>query len=411
MPILKPISGHGTVSKLRAYLEKKNRALGRDVLNLPLRDEWICEERGQRAIPVEWDVEMDDTREAYGTNKEWRGMRARTFKHFVVSPDPDDRITLEQLRELSHRWVESNFPKHEVAIVYHSDNEGSIPHAHIVVNNANLETERRLHTDHPEDLNRELQDIAREMGLSGLCNQMPSRGEKSSSGKQPRTRQSIYFGRAEKELMASGGYSWVGDIRARVALAKNTSRSQEEFFEALSRLGIEIADNSEKARRDDWIFSLADEPSKKVSGERLGYTFGKSMLSDRFQRQSAYQPSTRSASEIRHRAVDAVRLNDLNDLSRLSAALETCAKFDVRYLEDFDRRLASLTRRGHEDSEGFRRLVAARVYVAENELMTRRSDRSEGQPQATRRRGNSAEQPRQRIQEQQRTRARERGER
>jgi len=226
MPILKPISGHGTVSKLRAYLEKKNRALGRDVLNLPLRDEWICEERGQRAIPVEWDVEMDDTREAYGTNKEWRGMRARTFKHFVVSPDPDDRITLEQLRELSHRWVESNFPKHEVAIVYHSDNEGSIPHAHIVVNNANLETERRLHTDHPEDLNRELQDIAREMGLSGLSNQMPSRGEKSSSGKQPRTRQSIYFGRAEKELTASGGYSWVGDIRARVALAKNTSRSR-----------------------------------------------------------------------------------------------------------------------------------------------------------------------------------------
>ena len=88
MPILKPISGHGTVSKLRTYLEKKNRALGRDVLNLPLRDEWICEERGQRVIPVEWDVEMDDTREAYGTNKEWRGMRARTFKHFVVSPNP-----------------------------------------------------------------------------------------------------------------------------------------------------------------------------------------------------------------------------------------------------------------------------------------------------------------------------------
>ncbi len=411
MPILKPIAGHGSVVGIKRYLEKKNRALGRDVLNLPLDGEWICEDKGQSIIPVEWDAEMDKTRREYKTDREWRGLRARTFKHFVLSPDPTDRIDLETLRELSHRWVESYFPRHEIAIVYHEDNENGIPHAHIVVNNVNLDTRYRMQTEHPEDLNRRLQDIAREMGLTGLSNEMPKWGDKSSSGKHPRTRQAIYFGRAEKELMASGNYSWVGDIRSRVALAKNTSRSQEEFFEALKRLGIDVTGNSSKARRDDWIFSLAEEPSKKVSGERLGYTFGKQMLTDRFQRQAAYRPSARSASEIRHRAVDAVRLNDLNDLSRLSAVLETCAKFDVRYLEDFDNRLATLTRRGHEDSEGFRRLVAARVYVAENELMTRRSDRGDAQPNATRRRGNSAEQPRQRIQEQQRTRARERGER
>lgn len=67
--------------------------------------------------------------------------------------------------------------------------------------------------------------------------------------------------------MRSGNYSWVGDIRARVALAKNTSRSEADFMEALRRLGIDVADNSSKARRDDWIYSLADEPTKKVSGE------------------------------------------------------------------------------------------------------------------------------------------------
>ena len=68
MPILKPISGHGSVAGIRRYLEKKNRAIGRDVLNLPLDGEWVCEDRGQSAIFVDWDVEMDATREAYGTN-------------------------------------------------------------------------------------------------------------------------------------------------------------------------------------------------------------------------------------------------------------------------------------------------------------------------------------------------------
>lgn len=409
MPVLKPIAGHGSIAGIRRYLEKKNRALGRDVLNLPLEGEWVCEDRGQKTIFIDWDVEMDATRDAYGTNKEWRGLKARTFKHFVLSPDPTDHIDLESLRELSQRWVNAHFPEHEVAIVYHADNEGSIPHAHIVVNNVNLKTGYRMQTEHPEDLNRELQDMAREMGLKGFSNQMPKRGDKDAGAKLPRSRQAVYFGRAEKELMASGNYSWVGDIRARVALAKNTSRSEREFLDALDRLDIQVADNSASARRDDWIFSLADEPTKKVSGERLGYTFGKQMLRDRFERQSAYHPSSRSESEIRHRAIDAVRLNDLNDLSRLSAVLETCAKFDIRYLEDFDSRLATLTRRGNEDSAGFKRLVEARVYVAENELMSRRTPERDGQAQASRRRGSSAEQQHQRVQEAQRAQARERG--
>lgn len=411
MPILKPISGHGSVGGIRRYLEKKNRALAKDLYNLSWDERGNCNDPQENKELVLWDVEMDATRERAGHNEPWKGKRARTFKHFVISPDPEDDISLDGLRELASAWVLKHFPDNQIAIVYHDDNEHSIPHAHIVVNSTDLRTGFRMHTDHPEDLNRDLQDMAREMGLTGLSNVMPKRGEKNATSSSPRSLQAVYFGRAEKELMASGNYSWVGDIRARVALAKNTSRSEKEFLDALDRLGIQVADNSASARRDDWIFSLVDEPSKKVSGERLGYTFGKQMLRDRFERQSAYHPSARSESEIRHRAIDAVRLNDLNDLSRLSAVLETCAKFDIRYLEDFDSRLATLTRRGNEDSAGFKRLVEARVYVSENELMPRRSPEREGQAQASRRRGTSAEQQRQRVQEAQRIQARERGER
>lgn len=80
-------------------------------------------------------------------------------------------------------------------------------------------------------------------------------------------------------------------------------------------------------------------------------------------------------------------LNDLADLSRLSAVLETCAKFNVRSLGDFDRRLSTLQRRGNENSEGYRRLIEARSYATEKGLMQRDGGT---QTAATRMRGNQS---------------------
>ena len=246
--------------------------------------------------------------------------------------------------------------------------------------------------------------MAREMGLSGLSNVMPKRGGKERES-EPRSRQAIYFGRAEREIMRSGGYSWVGDIRARVALAKSTSRTEGEFRVALAKLGISVEDNSEKARRDDWIFALADDPAKRVSGERLGFTYGKQVLRNRFERQGSYIPEARTATQIRQRAANAVALNDLADLSKLSAVLETCAKFNVRNLDDFERRLSTLQRRRNEDSEGYRRLVEARSYATEKGFMQRDDDKP---AVATRMRGNQSSSQRVRKQEAERARARER---
>ena len=352
MPILKPISGHGSTGGIRRYLEKGGRALARDLFNLSYdeRDAGALGDEAKEACA--WDAEMDATRAAFGTDAPWRGKPARTFKHFVLSPDPGDD---------------------EIAIVYHDDNARGIPHAHIVVNNANLRTGYRMQTQHPEDLNRDLQDMARERGLSGLSNdrapESPSRARGRAGAGGPRSLRSVYLGRAEKEIMRSGGYSWVGDIRARVALAKTTARDEAEFLGILDALGVHVADNSAKARRDDWVFSLAEEPSKKVSGERLGFVYGKEMLHRRFEREGAYRPTDASAARIRAAAERALELNDLSELSRLSSALETCAKFDVESIEEFGLRMATLERRGQAGGEGYRRLEAARAYMAENGLM------------------------------------------
>lgn len=243
---------------------------------------------------------MDATRAAFGHDEPWYGKPARTFKHFVLSPDPGDDIDLESMRELSRAWAIRFFPDNQIAIVYHDDNAKGIPHAHIVVNSSNLMTGNRMHTEHPEDLNRALQDMARERGLSGLSNQKEPSGNKVDTAQKnkvnhPRTRQNVYLVRQENEIAKAGGYTWVGDIRSRVALAKTMATSESEFFGVLDALDVHVADNSEEARRDDWIFSLADDPSKKVSGERLGFTYGKQMLQRRFERATSYRPTEESS--------------------------------------------------------------------------------------------------------------------
>lgn len=69
-----------------------------------------------------------------------------------------------------------------------------------------------MHTEHPEDLNRALQDMARDRGLSGLSNQRkPSEGKVDTAEKNkvnaPRTRRNVYLGRQEKEIAKAGGYT------------------------------------------------------------------------------------------------------------------------------------------------------------------------------------------------------------
>lgn len=70
MPILKVISGHGNTRRIRRYLEKDGRALGRDFMNLPM-EEWLEETRGEQSIAINWDAEMDATRRACGGNDSW----------------------------------------------------------------------------------------------------------------------------------------------------------------------------------------------------------------------------------------------------------------------------------------------------------------------------------------------------
>lgn len=170
MGIVKAISGHTGARGVMRYLERDGRALARDFLNIGAPIEgW--EGDLPRYGACDWAAEMDSVREAAGNGRAWRGRAARTWKHYVLSPDPGSRVDLSTLRGLAVEWASEHFPDHQVAIVYHDDNEGRIPHAHVVVNNTSLETGRRLQVPDPLKLNRSFQRLEAERGLPHLSNE------------------------------------------------------------------------------------------------------------------------------------------------------------------------------------------------------------------------------------------------
>lgn len=329
MPIVKPISGHTSCKGIYRYLTKKNRALASDYLNLD-----VPERNGED--PFDWAKVMDDTRRRNGNDRAWGGRRARTYKHYVLSPDPEDGIDLDALRELATAWAEKHFADYEVAIIYHDDNERGIPHAHVVVNNTNLTTGKRLQDPDPKALKHSAQEMAKERHLRDLDTDMPQLDSRRPDRfRNAPTHQAVYRRRSEKAIEAEGGYSWVADIRRRVGIARSVARSEREFRSVLSSIGIEVADNSPKAARRDWVYSFADHPTWKVSGENLGIAYGREAVTRRVNGTFG-RLSDASERQIAKVARTAYKLDDLERLRALADAVEYVERNRIRDKHQLD---------------------------------------------------------------------------
>lgn len=368
MPYIKPISGHTTTANIRRYLTKEGRALAADYLNLAY-DSRLQPDAG---LPTgyDWARDMDEYRSVCGGDEPWEGKRARTYKHYVVSPDPEDRISLEQLRELAVAWAAENFGDYQVAIVYHDDNKGRIPHAHVVVNNMNVATGRRLQDANPSALNRRLQAMADERGLHGLGiddgrSAFQRRADAArAQGDRPATRQRVYVRKAEEEIAQQGGYSWVSDIRSRISTARSLASDEREFRSLLAELGVEVSDNSERNARRDWIYSIADHPTWRITGERMGLAFGKTAIQARFLMADRTTPEGRE--RIAAIAREAIELSDVAELEQLALALEVNERYQIDSMEDYGHVIGELKEAGSDD---VRQVRAAQIFCSRKGIL------------------------------------------
>lgn len=205
MTYMKILSGHSSAKWIRYYLFKNDRALDKDFLNLTDRD-W----KGR-----DWAKVMDRTREVFGNDKPVKkNTKVRTYEHMIISLDEKDNgVELEDFRdfvnEWASKWFDSRSPegqgigRFEVAIAYHDDNTAreadgkqGILHAHIVINNTELETKRRISglrtTKVVQAMRADLQTMSLERGWHAFATdgksytqaEMDAKGLKVSRGKR-----------------------------------------------------------------------------------------------------------------------------------------------------------------------------------------------------------------------------------
>ncbi len=365
MPVLKPISGHTGLAAAQEYLERGGRALAHDYINLDAPEEGIegpLPEYG----PFDWARVMDETRAELGNDRAWGSRRARTYKHYIISPDPRDGVDLETLRSLALEWAERHFGEHEVAIVYHDDNEHRIPHAHVIVNNTNLETGGRLRDPDPRALKRSLQSLAGARGLSRFADEPPARDArgrtvhpKSAPGRR------VSLGRAERDLRARGEYSWVADIRARIDVARGISDSPDAFRHTLRAMGISVRESA--SRKGDWVYALADAPSRQVTGSRLGATYTRSHIARELSSGTA-SPLLRGGAEIRSAARSAVEVGDLRELTHLAEAVRTVSQGGFKSISGLDAAIARVRQDGRHPAT-LERLMRVRAFCEERGML------------------------------------------
>lgn len=179
VPLFKAIKGNAVTTKfVRQYLFKNDRALERDFLNVLDRDY-----KGRT-----WAQVMDETRHAVGNDVPAKeGAKVRTYEHLIVSLDPKDGdVPLDDFRDFITEWAAKWFDspagvgRFEVAIAYHDDNservaagEKGILHAHLVINNTELETFRRISglmtTKRVQAMRADLQQMALDRGWHGFA--------------------------------------------------------------------------------------------------------------------------------------------------------------------------------------------------------------------------------------------------
>lgn len=384
MPYVKPISGHTSCRFVQEYLEKGGRALAVDCINLGERD----------SDGRPWSRQMDDVRAACGNDVSLNGGKVRTYNHYVLSPDPRDIPTLEELRSYATEWAHRAFPGFQVAIVYHDDSKERLAngkkgvlHAHLVVSNTNLDTGRRLAPYLTKAKVREIsklaQDMAAERGWRGFELQetreehepelrgfsLGARAEAKHSRRLWQTRQDEHYTKAEREILASGAWSWKEDLRCRIRIAKELSSTEGEFSRALAAMGVRV----ERSAKGDYLYTHPERETWKATGMKLGRAFSRSgirrALADEDGRGAIANLSGRRAEVLA--MLDPYRVTGMRAIGWLSAdgkttlrdvadALETNREFHIARDEDYAVRLADAA----PGSEDAKRLVRAQEVTA-----------------------------------------------
>lgn len=329
MVMLKSLSSHKTCS---AYIQKYLERDGRNLNEINWGHNLGFHKNN-------WAAYMDAVRHEQGCDTAIRGKDAVTFQHFIISPDPQDNCSMEQLHSLVDEWITTWFGSEEedgllgafqTSAVVHDDNENGILHCHVIVNNVNLCNGKRLHLDTRDNkaMARTLQEMGEKRGLHFF--------EEDTTKRNRPVSQKRNLTITEKQLRQQNKFVWKDDLANLISIAKRTSYSKTSFLQQLAFLGVHVDMNNEG---DDWIYTHVANPARwKVSSKTLGGEFARDTLRGELSDEAkanrmAYPSFVNRVNTLIADAVvaevDAVASNDpLERENRVAAVAETLRVMD-----------------------------------------------------------------------------------
>ena len=367
------------------YIEDKvpGRCLAKEFLNMMA---WRT---------AEWAKDFDRRRMIEGNDRPYHGKPAVQYVHAEISPDPRDAVTVEEMvsfaREWAAHWFGDDFKPgklgcFQVAIGIHDDNENGIMHAHVVVNNTDLLTGKRLHFNRDDNraVQDQAQDLARDRGWYYFDYTKDHHWIKVEADREPSERRAmLQVGKAstiaERRMADRGVDVWKDRLRDRIFSAKSISRNERQFISACEEMGIGVQENADS----DLVYSIDWEGGKKkAAGANLGRGWkgkgveGRRTLAKQMPREDARALRAnvlKVFSEMRTWEVKASGVAE----HEIAQALLTMHRWHVWTHDGLDRAARKCAKRLHATEgkekeavkEDYRKLIEAKKTVAKADLV------------------------------------------
>jgi hypothetical protein len=257
------VSGKTSDKDLEFYLELGHEAEESRVIAYAHSDHVASED------PSEWSKSFEAVRQMWGKAD------GRQYYHYVFSPDPEDKLSPEECRDMASEWIEKSIPGSQWIVAVHNDNNRAIVHAHVVVNAVHPETGDKLQIS-AKDWNRmsELKnEICHTHGL-GTTETVFEHLRNNRWESQSKAREA-----AIAQMKKRGARSWVEDIRNQIDRAANESHSWSDFMERLNRNGVRVT-REKKSRGEGLVFwhPQSNGTKYKIRGKRLGGNYTEAAL-------------------------------------------------------------------------------------------------------------------------------------
>lgn len=264
MPFLKTLSGgEGSCKQVDDYLsfghrsaedheERVEKYLAGD--KSASRSMAFGHSPGLPDTPYGWHKVMDATRKRFGKDRppEWFENKRRSnpdlvwrnYYQWVLSPDPRDRASAEEVGQLAQEWCERVWPADQGwqwIWSVHNDNSSGVMHAHVILNavNANSGLKVQITPEDSDSMARVAQEIAGEHGM-GMLPDLSDRRKAIREGRRKPTAQSVRMSEAERSLRRRGGRSWVAEIRDAIDRSIANSSNWDEFVERFEADGFTV---------------------------------------------------------------------------------------------------------------------------------------------------------------------------